>query len=73
MGPEYVAGPVTTPPLLDGGGTHMITIGAFLSPMAPGVDSLRIQGGYFGAGIQETYGFGFISLDFTYRVEVGRH
>jgi hypothetical protein len=29
---------------------------------------VQIQGGDFGAGIFETYGIGFISLDFTYRV-----
>ena len=64
---------VTMPPLLDGGGTHMITIGRrFLSPMTPGTHVVRIEGGYFGAGIFETYGFGFISLDFSYRVRVTR-
>ena len=70
LGPEYVAGPVETPPLLDGGGTHMITIGAFLSPMTPGVHDVRITGGYFGAGIFSVYGIGFIALDLTYRVHV---
>ena len=72
LGPEYVAGPVTTPPLLDGGGTHMITIGAFLSPMKPGTHVVQIQGGYFGAGVFEATGIGFISLDFSYRVRVTR-
>jgi hypothetical protein len=71
LGPDYVAGPVETPPLLDGGGTHMITLGAFLSPMSPGTHIVEIKGGYFGAGIQQTYGFGFVSFDFTYRIQVG--
>jgi hypothetical protein len=31
VGPEFLAGPVTTPPLFDGGGTHFIQLGAFLS------------------------------------------
>lgn len=70
LGPQYVAGPVETPPLLDGGGTHMITIGAFLSPMAPGHHDVRITGGYFGTDIFTTYGIGFLALDFTYRVHV---
>ena len=70
LGPAYVAGPVTTPPLLDGGGTHMITIGAFLNPMTPGQHTVRITGGYYGQGIRDTYGVGFIALDFTYRVTV---
>lgn len=70
LGPQYVAGPVETPPLLDGGGTHMITIGAFLSPMAPGHHDVRITGGYFGTDILTIYGIGFLALDFTYRVHV---
>jgi hypothetical protein len=74
LGPAYVAGPVKTPPLPDGGGTHMITIGAFLDHMAPGHHTVRIQGGYFGKEIAETYvplfGVSFIALDFTYAVNV---
>ena len=75
LGPNYVAGPVKTPELLDvpegvTGGTHMITIGAFLDAMSPGHHTVRIQGGYFGKAIQDTYGFGFIALDFTYSVTV---
>jgi hypothetical protein len=70
LGPSYVAGPVTTPPLLDGGGTHMITIGAFLNPMTPGHHTVRITGGYYGQGITDTYGIAFIALDFTYSVTV---
>ncbi len=70
MGLSYVAGPVTTPPLLDGGGTHTITIGGFLAPMTPGQHTVRISGGYFGETISDTYGIGFIALDFTYRVTV---
>lgn len=70
LGASYIAGPVTTPPLLDGGGTHIITIGAFLAPMSPGEHVVRIRGGYFGRAIEDTYGIGFIALDFTYRVVV---
>ena len=50
----------------------MITIGAFLSPMTPGTHVVQIQGGYFGPASVKTYGIGFISLDFTYRVRVTR-
>jgi hypothetical protein len=75
LGPPYVAGPVKTPPLLDGGGTHMVTIGAFLAAMAPGHHTVRITGGYYGPAINQAYepvGFplGFIALDFTYSVTV---
>ena len=61
---------MTTPPLLDGGGTHIITIGAFLAPMPPGEHVVRIRGGYFGRGIRDTYGIGFLTLDLSYRVVV---
>ena len=70
LGASYVAGPVTTPPLLDGGGTQMITIGAFLAPMPPGKHVVRIRGGYFGRAIRDTYGVGFLALDLSYRVVV---
>jgi hypothetical protein len=76
LGPAYVAGPVTTPPLLDvppgkPGETHMITLGAFLHPMTPGTHVVEIEGGYFGDAILQTYGIRFIALDFTYQVRVG--
>lgn len=32
----YLVGPVTTPPLQDGKGTHIITIGVFLTPLNKG-------------------------------------
>jgi hypothetical protein len=32
----YLVGPVSTAPLQDGGGTHIITIGAFLTPLTKG-------------------------------------
>jgi hypothetical protein len=70
LGPAYVAGPVETEPLFDGGGTHMITIGAFLTPMTPGQHTVRITGGYYGQGIADTYGIAFIAEDFTYQVTV---
>src|SRR5262249_47685276 len=37
IGAAYTAGPVQTPPLPDGGGSHLISVGAFLTPLSPGV------------------------------------
>lgn len=70
LGPAYVAGPVKTEPLFDGGGTHMITIGAFIGPMSPGTHTVQITGGYYGDAIEDAYGLAFIQLDFTYEVVV---
>jgi hypothetical protein len=70
LGPEYVAGPVTTTPLLDGGGTHYSTIGAFLNPLTPGTHTVRIQGGVFGDEILATYGMPSFSEDTTHGVTV---
>jgi hypothetical protein len=47
IGSGYLAGPVTTPPLPDGGGTHMITLGAFLHPLRPETYTVRVNGGFF--------------------------
>lgn len=70
IGPEYVAGPVQTPPLLDGGGTHMVTLGAFLRPLAPGTHTVRITGGLYGDLLPPTYHVNFFAADFTYQVTV---
>ena len=70
IGPEYVAGPVETAPLPDGGGTHMITLGAFLSPMSKGTHVVEIRGGYFGEALFPAVGIAFLAFDLTYRVTV---
>jgi hypothetical protein len=67
---SYVAGPVTTPPLLDGGGTHYITLGAFVKPLAPGTHTVTISGELSGAGLESTYGIAFLQESFTYTVTV---
>jgi hypothetical protein len=71
IGSGYLAGPVTTPPLPDGGGTHMITLGVFLHPLSPGTHTVTISGGLFGAALADTYGIAFLSSEFTYTVIVG--
>jgi hypothetical protein len=43
LGPDYVAGPVTAP-LVDGSGTHMIILAAFLHPLSPGTHTVTIGG-----------------------------
>jgi hypothetical protein len=55
IGPSYLAGSVTAKPLQDGGGTHIITLGAFVHPLTPGSHTVSISGGVFGSKIQETY------------------
>jgi hypothetical protein len=74
LGPEYVAGPATTEPLPDGGGTHFVTIGVFINPLTPGMHTIRIQGGYFGDAFRATYvplfGWNFLWESLTYSVEV---
>ena len=70
IGSGYLAGPVTTPPLPDGGGTHMITLGAFLHPLRPGTHTVTVNGGFFGDALRDTYGFGFFVYEFTYTVIV---
>jgi hypothetical protein len=72
LGPNYVAGPVTTPPLPDGGGTHAITLGAFLTPLTPGTHTVTISGGIFGALVSADLGISFFRIAFTYSVTVGR-
>ncbi|MBV8952457.1 MAG: hypothetical protein JOZ99_16410 [Actinobacteria bacterium] len=70
VGPAYLAGPSTTPPLLDGGGTHIITLGVFLTPLSPGSHTVTITGGVFGALLQPVYGICSASESYTYKVRV---
>ena len=70
LGSGLVAGPVTTPPLPDGGGTHIVTLGVFLSPLRPGTHTVTISGGLFGDAIGATYEIAFLREEFTYTVNV---
>ena len=70
LGPAYLAGPVTTPPLLDGGGTHIITLAAFIGPLPPGTHTVTISGEVSGTSLEPTYGITFLRDDFSYTVNV---
>ena len=70
IGPPYLAGPITTSPLQDGGGTHIITLGAFVHPLTPGSHTVTITGGVFGTEVGKTYPFDFLEQDITYTVAV---
>jgi hypothetical protein len=72
LGRDYVAGPVRTRPLPDGGGTHFLTIGAFIGPRTPGVHTIRIQGGYFREASKATSGVDFLWENLRYSVTVKR-
>ena len=68
LGPAYVAGPVTAPDLLDGGGSHIIQGGVFLTPLPKGVHTISLHNVYTGDAIVALYG----PLEFitTYTVTV---
>jgi hypothetical protein len=70
IGPAYLAGPVSTPPLLDGGGTHIITLAAFIHPLSPGTHTVKFTGEVSGTALEPTYGITFLRDDFSYTVNV---
>lgn len=70
IGPSYLAWPSTTPPLPDGGGTHIITLGVFLGPMSPGNHSVTITGEVSGALVEPAYGICSSREAYTYTVNV---
>lgn len=74
VGPDalepYLAGPVVTEPLLNGGGTHIITLGVFLAPMSAGEHTVQIRGVASGLGLQETFGLSYVSEDLVYLVDI---
>jgi hypothetical protein len=72
VGPEYLAGPIeqTSPPLQDGGGTHLIQLGVFLTPLTPGAHTVTIVGQVASSALFSTYGFNCLQQDDTYAVKV---
>jgi hypothetical protein len=72
IGRAYVAGPVeqSDPPLLDGGGTHIITVGVFLTPLSPGTHVVSFSGQNSGLAFQAATGLAFLRAETTYTVEV---
>ena len=73
IGAAYTSDLVHTPPLLDGGGSHIITVGAFLSPMSPGEHTVSISGAFSGVAFQQATGLAFEQFAFTYTVTVQPH
>ena len=73
IGAAYVAGPVHTSPLADGGGTHYIAVGALLTPMSPGVHTVTISGAFSGVAFQQATGLAFEQFAATYTVTVQPH
>uniref|UniRef100_Q021H0 Uncharacterized protein n=1 Tax=Solibacter usitatus (strain Ellin6076) TaxID=234267 RepID=Q021H0_SOLUE len=70
VGPEFLAGPVVTPPLSDGGGTHIIQLGVFLTPMTAGTHLVTIQGEIASNSVLLATGLSCIDEKFTYTVQV---
>jgi hypothetical protein len=72
VGPSFLAGPIeqTNPPLQDGGGTHLIQLGVFLTPLTPGTHTVTIVGQVAGSALFSTYGFNCLQQDDTYVVRV---
>ena len=69
LGPDYVAGPVLTATLLDGGGTHFISLGAFLTPLSVGTHTVTMKATFAGDAFVAASGLNFESAVFTYKVK----
>ena len=66
---DYIAGPVHQPGLLDGGGSHMIQVGAFISPLGKGTHTVTIRATLDGEAVLALLGGPFL-VDDTYTVVV---
>ena len=69
LGPEFLAGPVQASTLNDGG-THLIELGVFLTPLSLGLHTIIIHGEIDGAGVLPTYGISCLEEIFSYFVDV---
>jgi hypothetical protein len=66
----YLVGPIQTPPLNEGGGTHIITLGVFLPPLPVGTHTVSFSGQLAGDLISQVLGFDALAGEFTYTVNV---
>jgi hypothetical protein len=69
IGASYLAGPVKTPTLFDGG-NHIMTLGAFLKPLKRGTHTIHASGSVSGDAFSQTFGLSFLRFEFTYTVTV---
>jgi hypothetical protein len=69
VGAEFFAGPASTPPLLDGGGTHLLILGVFLTALTLGEHTIRFPGELAGAAVIQAIGEPFTE-EITYSVAV---
>ena len=69
LGAPYLAGPVQTPPLFDGG-NHIMTLGAFLKPLKRGTHTIHASGSVSGTAFSQAFGLSFLRFEFTYTVNV---
>lgn len=69
LGAPYLAGPVQTPPLFDGG-NHIMTLGAFLKPVKRGTHTIHASGNVAGDAFSQAFGLSFLRFEFTYTVNV---
>jgi len=70
IGQGYVVGPLDTPPLNNGGGTHIITVGVFLPPLPVGTHTVSFSLQLTGDVITQVFGLSAIAGEFTYTVNV---
>jgi hypothetical protein len=73
IGSAFAAGPVQTVRLPDSGGTHIITVAAFLTPLSPGTHTVVVTGEETGVLPQQASGFNFQQVQLTYTITVLPH
>ncbi len=69
IGRKYLAGPVSTPDLPDGG-SHFIQVGAFLTPLSKGTHTVTIRGVFDGDLLIPFFGDDPFFFEITYTVIV---
>ena len=69
LGAPFLAGPVETPTLFDGG-NHIMTLGAFLKPLERGTHTIHASGSVSGDAFTQAFGLSFLRFEFAYTVTV---
>jgi len=69
IGAPFLAGPVETPTLFDGG-NHIMTLGAFLKPLRRGTHTIHASGSVSGDAFSQAFGLSSLRFEFSYTVTV---
>jgi hypothetical protein len=69
IGAPFLAGPVATPILFDGG-NHIMTLAAFVKPLKRGTHTIHASGSVSGDAFSQAFGLSLLRFEFSYTITI---